>query len=145
MKKGVMVTVTSMLVTDFFLGLHPVMWATYGSLVFGVLLGRLIFGRSVGALLLVYSLISSVVFYLVTNFAVWILPGSMYPHTPEGLLTSYILALPFFRNSLIADFFYMTVFLAGYIAFGNVRRIGGSAAITIPQTTQNRPSELEDS
>ena len=34
-------------------------------------------------------------FYLITNFAVWAM-GGLYPMTPEGLMTSYIAAIPFY-------------------------------------------------
>lgn len=46
---------------------------------------------------------ASVLFYLITNFAVWALgEGSHYPHTAAGLLDCYVRALPFFRNSVIS-------------------------------------------
>lgn len=42
-----------------------------------------------------------VLFYLVTNFAVWV-QGSLYPLTAAGLLECYVAALPFFKNTLLA-------------------------------------------
>ncbi len=47
--------------------------------------------------------ISSVMFFIITNFGVWILG---YPQTVEGLLMCYTLAIPFFVNSLLGDFFF---------------------------------------
>nr|MBP8725836.1 hypothetical protein [Saprospiraceae bacterium] len=48
---------------------------------------------------------SSVVFFLVSNLAVWA-GGSMYPQTAEGLLSCYVAALPFFGNELAGTVFY---------------------------------------
>lgn len=46
---------------------------------------------------------SSFFFYLWTNFGVWLLWPQMYPHTPAGLLQSYIMGLPFLRMNLVGN------------------------------------------
>lgn len=48
------------------------------------------------------SLAGPVVFFAVSNFGVWA-SGSLYPTTVEGLISCYTAALPFFRNSVVAD------------------------------------------
>ncbi len=48
------------------------------------------------------SLLSSIFFYLYTNFGWWIMSG-MYEHTLSGLLRCYYMALPFFRNNLVGN------------------------------------------
>lgn len=58
---------------------------------------------------------SSVFFFVVTNFAVW-LEGSLYPRTLVGLQQCFTLALPFFRNTLLSDLIY-TASLFGLYAF----------------------------
>lgn len=55
-------------------------------------------------------LLSSLSFFLITNFGVWFIG---YPKTMTGLLECYTLAIPFFRNALIGDFFF-----AGILYFG---------------------------
>lgn len=50
------------------------------------------------------SLISSIFFFLITNFGVWLWSG-MYDHTMEGLIFCYTMAIPFFKNSLAGDLF----------------------------------------
>jgi hypothetical protein len=51
---------------------------------------------------------ASVLFYLTTNFGVWLFgDGVRYPKTAAGLWECYVAALPFFRNWLIG----MAVFL----------------------------------
>jgi hypothetical protein len=50
----------------------------------------------------------SVLFYLTTNFGVWLFgDGTLYPKTAAGLWQCYVNAIPFFRNFLIG----MAVFL----------------------------------
>lgn len=59
---------------------------------------------------------SSIFFYLYTNFGWWLVSG-MYPHTLNGLIQSYIMGLPFFRNNLIGNLIFVptAVFIANYI------------------------------
>lgn len=112
--KGLIVTFGTMLVSDVVLGLHPVMWATYGSLAVSVLLASIFLRKRSMMRIAGVTFTSSIIFYLVTNFAVWAVPGSMYPKTLAGLLDSYIMAIPFFRNSLLGDLFYSGVFFGAY-------------------------------
>lgn len=62
---------------------------------------------------------ASVFFFLITNFSVWAFTP-LYPKTALGLSESYLAALPFFRNSLIGDFFY-TAALFGVYELVNVK------------------------
>lgn len=112
--KALAITVGTMLISDAFLGFHTVMWATYGSFALSVLLARRFLQKKTIIRIAGITLTSSILFYLVTNFAVWVVPGSMYPKTLAGLAQSYIMALPFFRNSLIGDFSYSAIFFGSY-------------------------------
>jgi len=56
------------------------------------------------------TVLGSIIFFLVTNAAVWGF-GTMYTHNFSGLLQSYYMALPFFRNSLLGDLFYTGIFV----------------------------------
>lgn len=55
------------------------------------------------------ALSASVSFFLVSNFAVWALTD-LYPKTLAGLMTSYTLAIPFFRSTVAGDLFFTAVF-----------------------------------
>lgn len=59
------------------------------------------------------AVLSEIVFFIVTNFAVWAF-SSTYTHTVEGLVQCYTMALPFFRNSLIGMAVYGTVLFGGF-------------------------------
>lgn len=58
------------------------------------------------------SLFSSILFFLVTNFN-FFYPASLYPKTFNGMIESYIMALPFFKNTLFGDLFYTSLFFGG--------------------------------
>lgn len=113
-KKALIITLTTMLITDIFLGLHPVMWATYGSFILAILIGYSIKKRQTVKSIVGAAAVSSLLFFLITNFAVWLTPGSMYPATWAGLVDCYIMALPFFRNTILGDMCYTAVFFGGY-------------------------------
>lgn len=108
----------AMLLSDAIIGFYqvPVMASVYAAFALTVLLGwwsrrqndRVV--STLGA-----SLTGSVLFFLVTNAAVWRW-GGLYPQTAAGLLQSYALGVPFFRNTLASDLFYTTVLFGSYVA-----------------------------
>ncbi len=48
------------------------------------------------------SLLAAISFFVVSNFSVW-LGWNMYPKTLSGLAACYVAAIPFFRNSVVAE------------------------------------------
>ncbi len=54
---------------------------------------------------------SSCAFWLWTNLGVWLLSG-MYPHSLEGLLHCYLLALPFLKTTLFSSLLWGAVFVS---------------------------------
>ena len=59
------------------------------------------------------GLISSLSFYVITNFGAW-LTLEMYAKDFSGLLQSYIMAIPFFHNTLFSTIFYASIFHVSY-------------------------------
>ncbi|MBZ9572608.1 hypothetical protein KJA17_00215 [Patescibacteria group bacterium] len=53
--------------------------------------------------------ISSLFFYLYTNFGWWVLAG-IYPLTWQGLIHCYIMGLPFLRTNLLGNLFLVPLF-----------------------------------
>lgn len=54
------------------------------------------------------SLGASALFFLVSNFGVW-LQGGMYPQSFSGLMLCYAAGLPFLRNTVLGDLFFVSV------------------------------------
>ncbi len=103
----------ALFISDLFLGFHSFMIPVYVSFMLVVLLGNVL-GKNVKVHTVAGSAIaSSVLFFLITNFAVW--AGSpFYPQTFAGLMQSYTMAIPFFHSSLLGDLFYSGVFFGGF-------------------------------
>ncbi len=78
-------------------------------------------GRLAGA-----TLTSSTLFFLISNFGVWI-AGGLYPRTWSGLASCFTLALPFFRNAALGDLLYVGAFF-GLYALIQQRQLAHSAA-----------------
>jgi hypothetical protein len=96
-------------------GLYQGMWATYLAYVLVMLIGTLLRDERNVEDIAVATLCGSVVFFVVTNFAVWLgNTDGTYPHTWPGLAECYYKAVPFFRNSLAGDAFFATVLFGGY-------------------------------
>ena len=117
-KSALIIPLIALLVSDYFIGFYewPVMISVYLSYGLIILIGFYIKKHKSIPTLTGGTLLGSILFYLVTNFAVWAF-YPFYPSTAEGLLTSYVAAIPFFRNALIGNIFYVTVLFGAYEAF----------------------------
>ena len=88
----------SFFITDMFIGFHNLTFFTWGSVGLIGLLSKFfvstLLSRIGGALL------GAILFFVITNFGVWLLGG--YEYTMAGLLLCYTLAIPFFSYSIIS-------------------------------------------
>ena len=100
--KFIPVLILSFIITDLFIGLHSLTLFTYGSIIFIGLASK--FFRSKIYFRISGALIGSCLFFLITNFGVWSL--GYYGYTFEGLASCYILAIPFFGNTLVSTLLY---------------------------------------
>lgn len=107
----------AMFFSDLFIGLYawPIMLSVYAGFVIMGLIGLLVRKNKKLSTILGGTILGGVIFYLLTNAAVWAF-GSLYPRTPAGLMQSYVMAIPFFRNSLLGDLFYTGVLVGAYEA-----------------------------
>jgi|SRR5699024_9177702 len=62
------------------------------------------------------SLGASALFFLLSNFGVWLIAGGIPPYTSDGagLVNTYLLGIPFFGNTLVGDLFYSGVLFGAY-------------------------------
>jgi len=99
-------------ISDIVIGLHGIVLFTWGSMALIYLFGRKLKPNKMPVRIAAYTLISSVAFFIITNFGVWL--EGWYSYSLSGLLKCYIAALPFFRTSLLADFIYVAVLFGTY-------------------------------
>lgn len=111
-KISLLIPLAAMILSDIFLGFHSTIFYVYISFILITLIGRKIKSLKFSNLFLA-SLLSSILFFLITNFGVWA-TGSMYPKTFDGLIQSYVMGLPFFRNTVLGDLFYSFSFFYGF-------------------------------
>lgn len=114
-KLAILIPLTIMILSDYFLGYGLVSLWVYGSLGLVSLLGYITRKSNITNMLL-----SSVIFFIVTNFGVWLMG---YPKTLDGFILCYTLAIPFFTNTLISTIMYSVVFNFMYKSIRNVEFI----------------------
>ena len=112
-KYALLVPILVMFLSDIFLGFHNTMAFVYGSFLLTGVIGIILKKHNNFKWIIGGTLLSSVLFFLITNFGVWAVSG-MYVKNLLGLQQCLVMALPFFRNNLIGDFFYSGMFFGGY-------------------------------
>lgn len=95
---GVFLPLIAMVLSDIYLGFYGITLWVYGSFLLISLLGR--YWKKIKV---TNVLISSLIFFIITNFGVWL---GGYPKTWEGFLLCYTMAIPFFINSILGDLFF---------------------------------------
>ena len=92
-------------ITDIILGLHSTLLFTWGSvLLIGFIskyLNHSLKYRLFGVLF------ASLLFFVITNFGVWLL--GMYDYSFKGLLESYTMAIPFYKNTILSTLIYSLI------------------------------------
>jgi hypothetical protein len=90
-------------------GFYPGFWITYLGFAMYPMLGKLAKNTRFKLILLPLASFS---FFLISNLGVW---WYWYPHTWAGLTTCYLLAVPFYKRTLVGDL----VFGYGYLLVKN--------------------------
>ena len=112
---GIIMPLAIMLVSDLIIGLHGLMFWTYGS-IFLITLFSYQYIKKKFINVIKLSLVSPILFFIVTNFGVW-LTSTTYSSDLSGLMTSYTMGLPFLANSLISTILFSSCFYAIYYSF----------------------------
>jgi hypothetical protein len=112
----------AMIFSDAVLGFHDQMPVVYGAFVLVTLIGFALRSKPSAGRIALASVSGSVVFFLITNFAVWAKSG-MYEKSAHGLAECFVAALPFFQNALTGDLLYSAVLFGGWAL----------AALAVPQ------------
>ena len=94
--------IIAFILTDFFIGFHSLLLFTWGSVLIIGYISK--YFRSNIKLRLFGTLFGCIIFYLISNFGVW-LSGS-YGYSLIGLIDCYYMAIPFFGYTLLSTFLY---------------------------------------
>lgn len=92
------------------------MWLwVYGSFTLIVCLGLILLKRVNIKNVLIASLSASLIFYIISNFGVWVVdPINMYPNSGAGLFACYVAGLPYLLGTIFGDFFYSAIFFSAF-------------------------------
>ena len=99
-----LVPILSMLISDFLLGFNMTL-SVYLSFLIMIPLGIGIKNKLSNLSVIKTSIYASIVFFLITNFSVWIF-STVYPNNIYGLLICYYAGIPFFFNKLLGNIFF---------------------------------------
>ena len=112
---ALLVPVAAMLISDLIMGFEDwrIRVVIYAALALPVILG--IWGQRFRPILalLPLALTSSLLFFVVSNFAVWAFSG-MYTLDFSGLVRCYVLALPFLQNTVMGDVIWTAVLFGSW-------------------------------
>lgn len=100
------IPLVAMMLSDLVLGFSSISIWVYLGFVLVTIIGWFLNAMNVKSILL-----SSLVFFIVSNFGAWLIG---YPHTIEGLVMCYTLAIPFFGYSILGDLFWGYTFKYSY-------------------------------
>jgi hypothetical protein len=105
---------SAMLISDFALGFDEwrVAIVVYAALTLPVFAGFLARHYRLAYSVLPAALSCSLLFYATTNLAVWAF-GGLYPLDLAGLVTCYVAALPFLKQTVASDLFWAVVLFGG--------------------------------
>ena len=107
------IPLAAMILSDAVIGFHSLIWATWGCFLLVGALGLWVRRQKTFSRVVAGSLVGSVMFFLVTNWAVWKFT-SMYDPSLNGLWASYLAAIPFFRNTVLGDLFFTGLLFGVY-------------------------------
>lgn len=99
---SILVMFTTLILSDILIGFHGQMPLVYLAFFMLCALGIILSNRPSRALVLGTSVLGSLLFFVVTNFAVWF-EGALYPQTLSGLIECYMMGIPFYQNQILGD------------------------------------------
>jgi hypothetical protein len=124
---AVVVPLAGMFVSDLVLGAvmggsyfeyfsTPSFWIVYACIALTCVMGFGLRGKVTAPRVLGYSLAGSVLFFLLSNFGVWLtaqmVPG--YPACTTGIIPCYVQAIPFFQWTVLGTLFYSAILFGGF-------------------------------
>lgn len=112
-------------------GFHSSTGLVYGAFALVMLIGVFLLKKVSVFRTIIASVSSSVVFYLVTNFALFYTASPVnnpamaaYRHDISGILSSYEAGLPFFRNMLLGDLLFCGILFGAYYVVSKALKVG---------------------
>ena len=103
----------ALFLSDLVLGFYRGMPTVYFSVALIVIIGWMALRRVSPLRVGGAAIASSVLFFVLTNFGMWLSSG-FYPPTLAGLAACYVAAIPFFQNTVAGDLFFAALIFGGF-------------------------------
>ena len=100
-----------MILSDVILGLHNMIFFTWGAFILVGFLGIWLKENKSAKNICLSGILSAVLFFLISNFGVWL---AWYPHNLAGFTDCFIKAIPFFRNTMVSNLAFTVVLFGTY-------------------------------
>jgi len=98
---------------DGFAFFTPGAWSIYGAFIAVIIVGMFMLRKVNVKSVLFTSVIAAMVFFVITNFAVW--AGTpIFPKNAAGLIACYTAAIPFFWNTVLGNLFFGSILFGAY-------------------------------
>lgn len=129
---GLAVPFSAMFISDLIIGNTNIFIFTWSAYLMTGMLGYWTLGRKKDKLIIKAmgtGIISSVWFFIWTNFGVWVLDSwGMYPKSAGGLFQAYVMGLPFLKANLLGNICLVTLSFVSIEAFRYFWRISKSVS-----------------
>lgn len=113
--------------SDIVIGPHDLFWLTWAAFAVVTCLGFWVRRNPTLVRIAAGSVVASVFFFAVSNLGVFLF-GRLYPRTWQGLIDCYVMAIPFFRNTLAGDLFFSAVIFGVYVLARRAALVDAPAA-----------------
>ena len=100
-----------MIIADLVIGMHEVVFFTWGAFVVIGFMGMLLKKKRTPLSIFLLTVGSSLFFFAISNFGVWLV---WYPKTIAGLVNCYLMGLPFLRNTMVGNLVFSAVLFGSY-------------------------------
>jgi hypothetical protein len=120
-KWSLIIPVVAMFLSDILLAymnhypvFHNTIFFIYGSILLIIALGWKLQSEKLNvSKTALFTLFSSILFFVISNLAVWVF-GGLYTADADGLMKCFAMAVPFFKYTLLGDAFFVTVLFGVY-------------------------------
>lgn len=112
--QAILLPLVIMFLSDIFLGLHNTILFVYSAIALTVVIGFYLRKRPSSVInVFLATVLSTALFYIITNFGVWWV-SDFYSPNLSGLTNSYLAGLPFLQKTLMGNLFFSFIIFAGF-------------------------------
>jgi len=109
---AVIVPLAAMLLSDLIIGLHDMIPVVYGCIALTTVLGYSLRGRVSALRVSSYAIVSALLFFAITNGALWLMHGQ--PFCNADLASCYVAGLPFLKGTMAGTLLWSALLFGGF-------------------------------